>query len=300
MDYNRIYKARYMYTVDGVTDVKQIAEKTALSIEMASKAISDDMKYYSMVKADFAEDMAKDDFSRKYLVPKQVTLKAGKLEGPKERYFKLLRNGEITFDRIKSFLIADNVKDTQIAKILAELNQRLEEYKAGNFTRIAERLLQIEQLPPKWTVNKATGDLVTVYPAPLLDDNGNIYAVKYTRERIDWRKGLPLDLATALYELENPLYIDGQKLNPNPETWGEREYSILASKEREYGFYAELADYLGYTPEEFAVYVGRLQSHRKTTTRKENQEPVDFKKVAQKVAELMAEFKAKQHSTVIN
>ena len=300
MDSNRLYRARYLNMVMGVTDVKEIAEQAGLSREQVGKAISNNKADYEDIKADFAEDTIIGDYSRKYDVPKPVTLRGDTLENTLDRYFSLLQRGHITLDIVKSYLIKDDVKDSQITSILKDLEQRLKEYKAGDLNRLAEKLLEVEQLPVKWTVDYKTLCLVNIYPSPMLGKDGKLRGVKYTRERIDWRKGLPVDLATALYELEHPLYIDGQKLNPNPETWGEREYSILASKGREYGFFTELADYLGYKPEEFTVYKAKIIGYRKARARKESQEPVDFKKVAQVVAELMAEFKAKQQSSVTN
>lgn len=300
MDSNRLYRARYLNKVMGVTDVNEIAEQSGLSREQTSKAISNDITEYTDIKADFEVDTLTGDYSRKYDVPKPITLKGEKLESTLERYFSLLTRGHITLDIVKSYLINDDVNDSQITNILKDLGQRIRDYKTGDLKRLAEMLLQVEQLPVKWTIDRKTLSLVDLYPSPMLGNDGRLHGVKYTRERIDWRKDLPADLATALYELDTPLYIDGLKLNPNPETWGEREYSILASKGRERGFYVDLADYLGFTPEEFAVYMGRLHSHRKAIVRKENQEPVDFKKVTQIVAELMAEFKAKQHGTVTN
>ncbi|MDB6353996.1 hypothetical protein PH235_10540 [Trichococcus sp. K1Tr] len=300
MDNNRLYRARYLSKVIGVTDVNEIAEQAGLSREQASKAIGNDKAEYTDIKADFEADTLTGDYSRKYDVPKPVTLRGDKLESTVERYFSLLTRGNITLDIVKSYLISDDVKDSQITSILKGLAERLKEYRAGDLNSFAEKLLQIEQLPVKWAIDRKTLSLVNIYPSPMLSNDGRLDGVKYSRERIDWRKGLPQELATAVYRADNPLYIDGHKLPTDPETWGEREYSILASKDRERGFFAELADYLGYTTEEFAIYVGRLNCHKRATARKESQEPVDFKKVALIVAEGMAEFKAKQHSTVTN
>ena len=92
MDLNKIYRARYLYKVDGVKDIKAIAEATGLSLEMARKAVNDSMKDYPMIKADFKADQEAGDFSRQYEIPPKVTVKGATWEGKKERYFKMLCN----------------------------------------------------------------------------------------------------------------------------------------------------------------------------------------------------------------
>ena len=229
---------------------------------MARKAISNNRKDYPKIKADFAEDMATGDYSRVYDVPKAVKLMGAKWESKKDRYFKMLCNGDKSLDGIKSLLIADNIRDTQIEKILAELEERYKEYKAVDLIDLAKRLLKVEQLPSKWTIDRKTGNLITVYPSPLLDQEGHLYAVNYTSKPVNWRAELPTELAIEIYELEHTLYIDGVQISANPEYWGEKEYLLLASKERPHGFYAELAEYLGYTPEEFSLYTARLYPYK--------------------------------------
>ena len=274
-------------------NVKVIAEQTGLSLEMASKAISDDMKHYPMVKADFAEDLAKGDFSRKYPVPKRITLRNADLALATDRYIKLLYNGEATLDQIKSYLIADNVRDSQIDELLPKLNQRFQEMRLLDYTETAQRLLDIEKLPPKWTVDRKSLSLQEIYPAPLVDRNGHIYGVKYSSNPVDWRKDLPTELRIAVYEAEHPLYIDGQELNCNPEKWGPKEFEILLGKSRYTGFFSELANYLGYTPAELLPYLNKARAYVKQARKDAEAKPVDFKRIALIVAGLMADYKAK-------
>lgn len=293
MDYNRIYKARYLYKLDGVTDIKEIAEQTGLSLEMARKAVNDSMKDYPTIKADFKADQERGDFSRQYEIPPTVTVKGATWEGKKERYFKMLCNGDKTLDGIKSLLIADNVKDTQIEKILNELNERYEEYRAVDLAEIAGKLLQIEQLPPKFTINRAM-EVVTVYPSPMLDHaTGEIYGVRYTSAPVNWRADLPVDLAVAVYEAEHPLWVGGHSISPIPDRWGAREFEIIMDEaSRRKTFYAELREYLGYSPAELQPYITKARLHVKKKNSEPKAETADFKKVARIVAELMREYKA--------
>lgn len=299
MDYNRIYKARYLFIVEGFMNVKVIAEQTGLSLEMVYKAISDDMKHYPMVKEDFAEDLAKGDFSRKYPEPKRITLRDANLTRATDRYIKLLYNGEATLDQIKSYLIADNVRDSQIDELLPKLNQRFQEMRLLDYTETAQRLLAIEQLPPKWSINK-TRQVVQVYPSPMVDKNSHIYGIKYTAEKVNWRKNLPTELAIKLYELEHPLYIDGHKLSQDPETWGPREYEIIiGTKRRKHGYYLELADLLGLEEDELQPYINKARGYvanAKKVTEVEGKaeaEPVDSQRIALIIADLKAKYRAR-------
>ena len=54
MDLNKIYRALYLYTVDGVTDIKEIAEQTGLSIGVTREAV-DSKRFFPRVKEDFKE-----------------------------------------------------------------------------------------------------------------------------------------------------------------------------------------------------------------------------------------------------
>lgn len=298
MDYNRIYKARYLYTVTGISSIPEIAEQTGLSLEMARKAVDDSMKDYPTIKADFKADLEAGDFSRTYEVPPAVTLKGATWEAKKERYFNMLCNGEKTVDGLKTLLIADNVKGTQIAKILNDLSERYEEYKAVDLRQVAERLIAVEQLPSKFTINKAM-EVVEVFPSPMVDrETGHIYGVKYTSKPINWRAGLPEDLAIALYDVEHPLFIDGVEMSADPDRWGPAEYAVLIRPgKRKRGFYQELADYLGMEYEELKPYLTKARSYlaraEKESKKEAEAEPVDLKKVARIVAELIAEYKAK-------
>lgn len=292
MDYNRIYRARYLYKVAGVTDIKEITEQTGLSLEMARKAVNNSMADYPRVKQDYAEDEARGDFSRNYEVPPVKRLVADKLQSAVERYVKLVVYEGKSLDQIKSLLIADDLKDTQITAILKDVESKVAEHRTEALENIVEQLLAIEQLPPKWTVNKAM-TVVEVFPSPMVDRSGHIYGVKYTRKPVNWRKDLPTELAIALYARENPLFIDGHKINPNPDQWGPAEYAVIIGTEyRKRGFYKELAEYLGMEYEELKPYLTRARGYLASVEMATQTEPTDFKKVARRVAVLMAEYKA--------
>ena len=297
MDYNRVYQARYLNKVAGVTAIDEIAEQAGLSREQTSNAINDDKAVYPEIKADFTADAVTGDYSRKYDVPIPVTLKGEALENATDRYFRLLTQGHVTIDIIKSYLINDDVRGSQIASILKDLGKRLREYRAEDLAEIAESLLAVEQLPLKWTVDRKNLTLTDLYPSPMVSKNGYLHGVKYTRERIEWRRGLPPELARAVFLAEHPLDVDGHKLLADPETWGEREYSILGAKGRGHGYYTWLADYMGYTVEEFAVYKAKIQKYRKTQANAEKEEPpvepASDKQIEQMVAQLLAEYVAK-------
>lgn len=111
MDYNKIYKARYLCKQGGITDIKEIAEQTGLSIEMARKAVDNSMKDYPTIKRDYTEDQEAGDFSRTYEVPTAKRLRAEKLQDAVARYVRLVVEDAKTLDQIKSFLIADDIQD---------------------------------------------------------------------------------------------------------------------------------------------------------------------------------------------
>lgn len=293
MDYNKIYKARYLCKVAGVTDIKEIAEATGLSMEMARKAVTDSMKDYPTIKADFTADQEAGDYSRQYPVPPVKRLVADKLQDAVARYVKLIQEDGKSLDNVKSLLIADNVKDTQINNILKTVESKVSEHRTEALEDIAKQLIAIEQLPSKWTINRAMA-VVEVFPSPLVDRSGRVYGVKYTSERVDWRKDLPEALAVAVYEVEHPLYIDGHRISQDPERWGPAEYAVLIGTERrKRGFYQELADYLGMEYAELQPYITRARSYLANIEKEPEVEPADFKKVARIVAGLVAEYKAR-------
>lgn len=295
MDYNRVYQARYLNKVAGVTAVDEIAEQAGLSREQVYNAISDDITVYTDIKADFTADAVTGEYSRKYDIPKPVTLQGEILDNSTDRYFRLLTQGHVTLDIIKSYLINDDVRGSQIASILKDLGKRLREYRAEDLNEIAESLLAVEQLPLKWTVDRKTLTLADLYPSPMVSKDGYLHGVKYTRERIEWRRGLPPELARAVFLAEHPLDVDGHKLLADADTWGEREYSILGARGRGPGFYTRLADYMGYTIEEFAGYRAKIQKYRKTqaNAEKEKAELTDSFKLEQRVSQLLADYVAK-------
>lgn len=75
----------------------------------------------------------------------------------------------------------------------------------------------------------------------------------------------------------------------------QREYSILGARGRGPGFYTRLADYMGYTIEEFAGYRAKIQKYRKTqaNAEKEKAELTDSFKLEQRVSQLLADYVAK-------
>lgn len=129
-------------------------------------------------------------------------------------------------------------------------------------------------------------------------ETGHIYGVKYTSKPVNWRADLPEDLAIALYDVEHPLFIDGVEMSANPDRWGPAEYAVLIQPgKRKRGFYQELADYLGMEYEELKAYLTKARSYlaraEKESKKEAEAEPVDLKKVARIVAEIIAEYKAK-------
>jgi hypothetical protein len=292
VDYNKVYKARYLYKVAGVSDIAEITQQTGLSLEIARKAVDDSMNYYPSIKADFTADTVTGNYNRRYDVESK-RLSAEKQHEAIERYTKLVVYEGKSLDYIKSLLLNDDVQDGQINRILAEVECKVSAHKAERLADIAEQLLAIEQLPSKWTVNKAM-EVVEVFPSPLVDRNGHIYGVKYSSTPINWRKSLPVELAIALYEKEHPLYIDGHRISPLPDHWGPAEYAVLIQPgKRKRGFYQELADYLGMEYEELMPYLTRARGYLASVEKEPEAKPVDFKRIALIVAGLMADYKAK-------
>lgn len=297
MDYNKIYRARYLYKVAGISSITDIAEQTGLSLEMARKAVNDSMADYPRMKQDFQADQEAGDYSRQYELPATKRLKAEKLQSAVDRYVNLILNDGKSLDNVKSLLIADDLADGQINSILKEVASKVSEAKAESLGETAEQLLAIEALPPKFTVNKAM-EVVTVFPSPMVDRTGHITGIKYSSKPVNWRAHLPTELRIAVYEAEHPLYIDidgvnGVAISPDPEKWGPKEFELLVGKPRRNGYFSELADYLEMTPSELQPYLNKARAHVKQDSKVAEAEPVDFKRVDRIVKELVAEFRAK-------
>ena len=292
MDLNKIYRALYLYTVDGVTDIKEIAEQTGLSIGVTREAV-DSKRFFPRVKEDFKEDQERGEYSRTYEV-KYKRLQADSLAEAIDRYVNLILRDGKTLDFIKGLMLSDNVKDGQINSVLAEVARVVSEHKAERLQDIVEELLEIEQLPSKFTINKAL-EVTEVFPSPMVDRSGHVVAVKYTAERVDWRKALPTELAIKLYEIEHPLWIDGHKVSPDLETWGPTDYRIIAGAGKgKHGFYKEVAEYLGMAYSELVPYIQKAKSYVTYAEKEKAQgEPTDFNHIEQMVAQLKAEYVAR-------
>lgn len=293
MDLNKIYRALYLYN-DGVTDIKEIAEQTGLSIGLTREAV-DSKRFFPKVKEDFKADQEAGNYSRTYEV-KHKRLQADSLAEAIDRYVNLIQRDGKTLDFIKGLMLSDNVRDGQINSVLAKVSRIVAEHKAERLQDIVEELLEIEQLPPKFTINKAL-EVTEVFPSPMVDRTGHVVAVKYTAERVDWRKDLPTELAIALYQVEHPLWLDDHKVSSNPETWGPTDYYVIARAGKgKHFFYKELAEYLEMEHSELAPFIQKARSYV-TYAEKEKEkppvEPTDFKRIEQMVAQLKADYVAR-------
>jgi hypothetical protein len=214
MDLNKVYKALYLYHVEGYSNINKIADETGLYPKLINMLIKGEA--YGSVVSDFMSDKKAEDFTRVYNLVKPVKLSKIEYLDVLSNYLQKLLSGRATMRDIRGYLTEDDIYEPQARKMLKELekayNSKIEEVLDDKLFNI----LEVLRKPIKWSIDK-DGNIIEIFPHPVLNKQNEVIGIEYKKERAYL---LPDELFDRYCSLQDDIEREDKKgLNAQPRSY---------------------------------------------------------------------------------
>ncbi|RVT57632.1 hypothetical protein [Niallia taxi] len=177
MDFNKAYKALYLYHEEGYSNYKKIASEADIeSTELVKKVIEG--RLFKSIQDEFKQDTARGDFGRTYPIPEPKNLSETEYDELKDRYLSRLMSSKNTIEDIRIYLILDDVEPKQATKMLGELTAIYNSMYEDMLDNKLFAVLDVLNKPTKWGMD-AEGIIITVYPHPVLSNDYKVKGIEY-------------------------------------------------------------------------------------------------------------------------
>ena len=177
MDYNKAYKALYLFHEEGYSNYKKIASEADIeSTDLVKKVIEG--RLFKSIQDEFKQDKARGDFGRTYPIPDVKKLTETEYEELKDRYLSRLMGSKNTIEDIRIYLILDDVEPKQTTKMMSELTAIYKSMYEAMLDKKLFAVLDVLNKPTKWGFS-VEGSIITVYPHPVLSNDYKVKAVEY-------------------------------------------------------------------------------------------------------------------------